>query len=121
VSSDPLQYKCKKCKSKYLANPSESTLEERLSEPCRITLQRVSNMVGAILPQVVYLNGIKVGVVKNGEAISFNTWVKENVVFVTVQGAAFPHCKFTVESGGMTVILFNRKAKQVYNVAPRQA
>jgi hypothetical protein len=117
VSSEPLQYKCKKCKSKYLAEPSESTPEEHLSEPCRITLQRIANMVGAALPQVVYLNGIKVGTVKNGKAISFNTRVRENVVFVTVQGVAFPDaCKFTAEPGGSTVILFNRKVKQVYKL-----
>jgi uncharacterized membrane protein YhaH (DUF805 family)/DNA-directed RNA polymerase subunit RPC12/RpoP len=116
VSSTPLQYRCKNCKSKFTAEPSESTTEEHLSRPCRIILQRRSNMAGAALPYVVYLNGIKVGVVNNGKAISFNTWVKENVVFVTAQGVAFPACKFIAEQGSSTVILFNRKIKQIYNV-----
>jgi hypothetical protein len=77
-------------------------------------------MVGAVLPQVVYLNGIKIGVVNNGKAISFYTWVKEIVLFLTVQGVAFPACKFTAEPGGSTVILYNRKLKQIYNVAPNE-
>ncbi|MDR0430595.1 MAG: DUF805 domain-containing protein [Tannerellaceae bacterium] len=116
VSNEPLRYRCKKCKRYYMAEPSAATPEEHLSEPCLITLQRINIMAGAALPQVVYLNGIQIGTVKNGKAISFHTWVKENVVFVTVQGIAFPDYKFTAEPGGSIVILFNRKPKQVYNV-----
>jgi uncharacterized membrane protein YhaH (DUF805 family) len=116
ISHEPLRYRCKQCKTYYLAEPSVAPPEEHLPEPCLITLQRTGNLVGAALPQVVYLNGVQIAPVKNGKTISFHTWVKENVLFLTVQAVAFPDVRFTAEPGGSTVIFFNRKVKKIYHI-----
>ena len=61
--------------------------------------------------QQVYLNGVKIGNVKNGQDLAFQTFTKNNTVFVTDQaGIAFPGSySFVAEPGGSEDIQFKRK------------
>ena len=85
--------------------------DELLSEPCVVEITRLSSFVGMAVSQQVYLNGVKVGNLKNGATLTFNTYTKENTVFVTDQyGVAFKgDYKFTAVPGGKEEIKFNRK------------
>jgi len=67
--------------------------------------------LGAWNPQMVYLNGIKVGYVKNGKTIAFPTHVKQNTILVTDQfGVAFPDkYTFEAEAGQSVTVRFKRK------------
>jgi len=110
-TTSPIQYKCDKCKNKFISPPLEASPEEILPEACKITFRRVGNFAGAWVPQMVYLNGIKIGAVKNGKMISFYTSVKSNTLFVTDQhGVAFKsYYNFEAQPGENRVIPFNRK------------
>lgn len=74
-------------------------------------LHRLSSLVGMAVLQQVFLNGVKVGTVKNNKELSFQTYTKHNVIFVTDHsGVAFPDAyTFTAERGGMKALKFNRK------------
>lgn len=107
----PVKYKCLKCKKKFLDMPGVAEEGEALDEPCVVTFHRLSSVVGLAVSQQVYLNGIKMGNVKNNSSISFDTHTKHNTVFVTDQyGVAFPgRYDFVAESGGAHEINFKRK------------
>jgi len=61
--------------------------------------------------QFVYLNGLKIGSVKNKGTIEFQTFLKNNTVFVTDHaGMAFKSaCKFNAQPGGRVELRFKRK------------
>ena len=107
----PVKYQCMKCKKKFEALPLVAADDELLSEPCVVEITRLSSFVGMAVSQQVYLNGVKVGNLKNGATLTFNTFTKENTVFVTDQyGVAFKgDYKFTAVPGGKEEIKFNRK------------
>ncbi len=107
----PVKYQCQKCKKKFETLPLVAEESEVLEQPCTVNLTRLSSMVGMAVSQQVYLNGVKVGNVKNGATLTFSTNVRENTVFVTDQyGLAFPgKFTFTAESGGTQEIKFKRK------------
>ena len=107
----PINYKCNNCKHKFIGKPAEASEFEILSDPCVIQFERVSNFVGAAVIQIVHLNGIKIGPVKNGKTITFPTHVKHNIIFVTDQyGTAFPgHYTFEAKPGESVLVRFNRK------------
>jgi len=109
----PVYYKCKKCKHKFLGEPVEAPREEILSAPCVIQFERTWNLVGAALLQIVHLNGLKIGTVKNGKTITFQTHVRKNVIFVTDQyGVAFSdQLTFEAQPGASMSVRFNRKFK----------
>jgi len=111
IETEPIQYKCKKCKYKFIGEPIEAPEEEKLSAPCNIYFKREINFVGAGVPQIVYLNGIKIGPVKNGNMIMFPTHIKQNIIFVTDQyGVAFAgHYTFEAQPDTKIVVRFNRK------------
>ncbi|MDR0796980.1 MAG: DUF805 domain-containing protein [Tannerella sp.] len=113
--SMPVRYKCNRCKHKFTGEPKEAIPEEVLSTPCEIRFERISNFVGSMMPQMVYLNGIKIGIAKNGKTLTFPTHVKQNTVFVTDQyGTAFPgHYSFEAQPGGLVSMRFDRKFKDV--------
>ncbi len=107
----PVRYQCLACKNKFEAEPLVAPEEELLEEPCKITLHRLKSAVGMAVTQQVYLNGVKMGNVKNGEDLTFQTFTKHNTVFVTDQaGIAFPGSHtFIAEPGGTEDIQFKRK------------
>ena len=107
----PIRYQCLSCKKKFEASPYVATEDELLDEPCTVVLHRLSSFVGMAVVQQVFLNGVKVGNVKNNQQLSFQTYVRHNVIFVTDQsGVAFPSSyKFIAENGGQVQLRFNRK------------
>lgn len=105
------KFQCSKCKNKFDSLPNAANTDEILEKPCTVTFKRLSSLIGGAVTQQVFLNGVKVGSVKNGDEIKFNTYTKNNVVFVTDHnGNAFKgDFKFTAESGGHQEIKFKRK------------
>lgn len=109
----PIKYQCKNCKKKFESLPNEANNDELLEKPCIITFKRLSGIWGAALRQQVFLNGIKVGTVKSGSEIKFETNTKTNVIFVTDQhDVAFDDLyEFTAKSGGEEYIKFKKNFK----------
>jgi hypothetical protein len=91
--------------------PLEAAADEYLSAPCTINFERVSSFVGMAVVQIVYLNGVKIGPIKNGKTVSFATAVKYNTLYVTDQGGvAFKgNYRFEAQPGGTVNVRFNRK------------
>ncbi len=111
VATEPLQYKCGNCGTKFQSMPLSAPPQEILSSPCHVTFIRESSFVGAAVPQIVYLNGVKIGPVKNGKSLAFTTSNRYNVLFVTDQfGVAFKSdYRFEASPGGHITVRFNRK------------
>ena len=107
----PVRYQCLSCKNKFEADPLVAPEEDLLEQPCKIIFHRLKSPVGMVVTQQVYLNGVKIGNVKNGEDLTFQTFTKHNTVFVTDQaGIAFPGSySFEAEPGGSVDIEFKRK------------
>ena len=107
----PIQYKCKSCGNKFESLPLVAKPEEILEKPCTVNFHRLSRFAGMAVSQDVWLNGVKVGTVKNGQSITFETVTKHNTVFVTDQyGVAFKgDRKFEAQSGGTEEIRFKGK------------
>ena len=107
----PVRYQCLGCKHKFEADPLVAPEEEVLEQPCKVVFHRQKSAVGMAVSQQVYLNGVKIGNVKNGEDLVFQTFTKHNTIFVTDQtGIAFPGSHtFTAEPGGTEEIQFKRK------------
>ena len=115
IASDwPIKYKCKKCDHKFTREPVRASQEEMLSAPCVIEFERISSLVGAAMPQIVHINGVKVASIKNGKTIAFQTLVKHNVIFVTDQyGNAFlGQYTFEAEANTSVLLRFNRVFKE---------
>ena len=110
-AAEPLSYRCKACKNKFTSLPFEATDGDVLSVPCRINFTRQKSFVGAAVVQMVYLNGISCGPIKNGKTISFHTESRWNTLFVTdAYGVAFPDIyRFEAVPGGEVNVSFNRK------------
>jgi Zn finger protein HypA/HybF involved in hydrogenase expression len=110
----PVKFKCKDCKKDYETLPNDAEEDELLEQPCTITFKRLSGIWGAAIRHQVFLNGIKIGTVKNGSEITFQTRTKENTIFVTdMHGVAFNDTyEFTAESGGEEYVKFKRKFKK---------
>lgn len=110
----PVKCKCKDCKENFESLPNEASEDEILEKPCKITFKRLSSFVGGALRQQVFLNGLKVGTVKNGSEITFETNTKTNVLFVTdVHGVAFKdRYDFIAENGGEEHVKFKKKFKR---------
>jgi Zn finger protein HypA/HybF involved in hydrogenase expression len=111
TATQPLQYKCNDCKNKFVSTPLAAAAVDILPVPCTVTFERLSGIVGAAVPQIVYINGMKAGAVKNGKSITFQTYGKYNVMFVTDQyGVAFKSdYKFEAQPGGSVLVRFKGK------------
>lgn len=109
----PVKYQCVSCGHKFTSLPLVAEPEELLESPCTVNFTRLSCFAGMAVSQNVWLNGIKVGAVRNGKSITFQTFVKHNTVFVTDQyGVAFKGCyRFEAENGGTENISFKKKFK----------
>jgi len=106
-----LAYRCGACGKNFESLPLLAPEEEILSEPCRVTFVRDKNFVGCAVVQVVYLNGVKLGPVKNGQSMELRVRNRYNTLFVTDQyGAAFPDAaRFEAVPGGSVTFHFNRR------------
>jgi len=111
METSPLQYKCGACGNKYVSAPLQAQPQEMLATPCTVNFQRVSSFAGSAIAQIVYLNGIKVGPVKNGKDITFPTYIRYNTIFVTdPHGVAFKDMyRFEAQPGGTVLVKFKRK------------
>jgi hypothetical protein len=110
-NNDPFILKCEDCGEKWEAPPLEADEEEWLESPCKITISRPTGFVGALIGQYVFLNGIRIDILKNGKALSFQTNVKHNILYCTDHlGAVFQDYRcFEAEPGGSESFSFNRK------------
>lgn len=106
-----MQYRCEECNKSFEAMPLTASEEDTLEQPCSVTFIRESSMIGAAVVQVVYVNGVKLGVVKNGQSIQFNVSNRYNTLFVTdATGIAFPDVmRFEAAPGAAVTFRFNRK------------
>lgn len=111
VQSGPVAFVCGKCKHKFESVPLLAPEEEVLNAPCTITFTRLGSMVGCAVVQMVYLNGINCGAVKNGNSITIETSNRYNTMYVTDQyGVAFPGVyRFEAVPGGHVDVKFKRK------------
>ena len=118
--TEPLQYKCNSCGNKFESLPLCAPPEEILSTPCSITFTRERSFVGSAVPQIVYLNGVKLGAVNNGASLTFPTGNRFNTLFVTDQyGVAFDSVyRFEALPGGMVSARFMRKFLNVSTMPP---
>ncbi len=119
----PLQYQCEGCKNKFETLPLIAPPEDVLETPCTVTFTREKNFMGAAVPQIVYINGIKLGAVKNGKSITFATSSRYNVMFVTDQyGVAFKsEHRFEAQPGGNVWVRFNRRFLQAQDAPANDA
>ena len=110
-ATEPLQYVCHDCSKKFQSLPLAAQPDEILEQPCTVTFTRDKSFVGCMVPQIVYINGIKIGAVKNGASVSFQTSCRNNVIFVTDQyGVAFnDDYKFEAQPGGEISVHFKRR------------
>lgn len=108
---EPTNYKCESCKQKFESLPLLAQPEEILSEPCKIVFTRLSSFVGMAVSQNLWMNGVKIGPVKNGKTVEFFTMIKFNTMFMTDQyGVAFKgDYKFEAQPGGVVEVRFKRK------------
>ena len=109
-SRQTLFYKCQKCRNRFNIDEKSWANQEPLTQPCKVVFHREFSFVGAAVPRFVYLNGRRVGEVKTGKSIEFETSVRSNVVAVTDQfgGVVRPndlYC-FDATEGGTVHIRF---------------
>lgn len=107
----PMEYKCEACGTKFEAYPFKSTPDEILDAPCTVNFHRLGALTGMAVPQLVWLNGVCMKWVANKQSVTFQTFIKHNVVVVTDHcGVAFKgHFTFEAKSGGTQEIKFKRK------------
>lgn len=111
VQTGPIAFTCGKCKHKFESLPLFAPEEDVLDTPCTITFTRLGSMVGAAVVQMVYLNGVNCGPVKNGKSLTLETSNRYNTMYVTDQyGVAFPGAyRFEAAPGGHIDVKFKRK------------
>ena len=111
VETVPIAYVCNGCKHKFQSLPLSAPEEDILDAPCTINFTRLGSFVGAAVAQIVYLNGVNCGPVKNGKTLTLQTSNRWNAMFVTDQyGAAFPKAyRFEAVPGGTVEVKFRRQ------------
>ena len=107
---EQLNYKCNACKKKFESLPLMASVDEILSEPCKITFQKNFSFVGSGM-QYVWMNGLKIGQIKGKKPIEFTTMTKHNTLFLTDQyGMAFKKVfEFEAQPGGLVQATFKGK------------
>ena len=112
-----LSFKCDGCNKTFYSVPNSAPDDDILDEPCTINVKRLSRFYGAAVRQQIFLNGLKVGTIKNGEEITFETHTKTNVICiadhhgVAIKGTNF---KFEAENGGSKSFEYKGKIKMLY-------
>jgi len=109
----PFVFKCESCDKKFEIGPCQAPEDERLATPCTITVTRPGNFVGAAVGQHTFLNGIRMGILKNGSSLTFKTDVKNNLLYFTdLSGTVYKSVRrFIAEPGGNLSFRFNMKFK----------
>jgi hypothetical protein len=103
-------HKCNKCGNKWTPVPATTDEKNTAETPCAIHFTRENSLINRVLFQFVYLNGKKIGAVKNGERITFATERKHNVIFVTDHsGRALDTRRFDVFAGERIEFKFRQK------------
>lgn len=108
---EDIEYKCLACNEKFFVLKRYNADHNDFEAPFTVTFFREKKFVGAAVPQVVFLNGYSVGVVKNGQAIQFSTNKLNNEIVVTDHnGMAFPdYLPFVANEGGSMNVKFALK------------
>ena len=102
-----MRFKCQNCKSKFEATPMYAQEDEFLPEPSRIYLTRKSSVFDMTMVQSVYLNGLKVAVISNGQTIELWTSIQYNSVFITSQhGEGINEFKIEAQPGVQTELAY---------------
>jgi hypothetical protein len=104
-----LRYKCHDCHHAFV--PDVEAAGPEMTTPFRVVLHRDRDFAGAVVPQMVYLNGAYVGNVANGQSIEFETTARTNTIVVTDHnGVAFKGggCRFEATEGGSADIHVKR-------------
>jgi predicted nucleic-acid-binding Zn-ribbon protein len=105
---EEIEYSCNKCKNHFFVKRKADHSAKDFEEPFTITFYREKKFVGAVTPHIVFLNGDRIGDVKNGQSIQFSTYKIKNVLVVTsVSGDAFPDfLPFIATEGGSMNVRF---------------
>lgn len=108
---EEVEYRCNACKKNFFIKKKPDHAQKDFDEPCTITFYREKKFVGAVTPHIVFLNGDRIGDVKNGQAIQFKTYKSKNVIVVTSSsGDAFPDfLPFIATEGGSMDVRFALK------------
>ncbi|MDR1634031.1 MAG: hypothetical protein LBS27_03735 [Bifidobacteriaceae bacterium] len=77
----PLEYKCAGCKKKYQSGPLAADPSEILAEPCVVNFTRAKKFQGAAGVYTIYLNGVPINTVRNGQSFAFQTILRYNTLF----------------------------------------
>lgn len=102
---------CLDCRSKFKGRYSlTSDKKDLLEKPCKIFFTRISAFIGSAASIQVFLNGVKVGNVNNGQTIAFETNIKRNVLFITDQfgNSGYGMYWFDAENGCERTVYFKR-------------
>lgn len=110
----PLYFKCKQCRKKFETYPLPAPSDEILATPCKISFQRIKSFAGLAVPYIVYLNGMRVGPIKNGESFQFDTNSRYNTLYVmNHHGLPFKsECRFEASAGATVAVQFKNKFVQ---------
>lgn len=81
ASIGPLEYKCAGCKKKYESAPLAADPSEFLAEPCVVNFTRAKMFRGAAGVYTVYLSGVPINNLKNGQSFTFQTVLRWNTMF----------------------------------------
>lgn len=108
---EDIEYKCLECKEKFFVLKRTNADHHDFEAPFTITFYREKKFAGAVMPQVVFLNGHAIGTVKNGQTIQFSTNKLNNEIVVTDHnGMAFPdYLPFLASEGGSMQVKFALK------------
>jgi hypothetical protein len=103
-------FKCYACGFAFFALPAEAGQAELLAAPATVTAVRQPNRKDKAEPQHVFLNGVLVGTVGDGQAVTFSTTVRFNTLFVTNQyGKALGRAyRFEAAPGAGYLLPFDR-------------
>ena len=111
-----LSLKCNGCKHTFYSVPNTAPDDDLLDEPCSVTVKRLSKFYGSAIRHQIFLNGLKIGTIKNNEEITFETHTKTNVIFISdphgvnVGAGKF---EFTAENGDKKRIEYKGKIKMI--------
>ncbi|MDR1187064.1 MAG: hypothetical protein LBK95_06370 [Bifidobacteriaceae bacterium] len=109
VTIAPLQYKCAGCNKKYESPPLAADPSEFLPQPCVVNFTRAKMFQGSAGTHTVYLNGVPIQTLKNGESFAFQTILRWNTLFAGFGNGLVFRVKHRFEAppGGTVNVLFD--------------
>lgn len=105
---EEIEYKCSACKKRFFVKKNAEASEKDFDIPFKIDFFRAKKFYGVKMLQIVYLNGVRVAEVENGQSVQLETYKNKNVIVVTSQtGDAFPEfLAFEATEGGSMKVRF---------------